>query len=50
MTKVMAALIERDGKILITQRNGEGSQPLKWEFPGGKIEEGETPEECLKRS
>ncbi len=49
MTKVMAALIEQGGKILITQRTREGSQPLKWEFPGGKIEEGETPVECLKR-
>ena len=49
MITVTAALIEQDGKILIAQRNGEGSQPLKWEFPGGKIEEGETPEECLKR-
>ncbi|MGI6555635.1 MAG: (deoxy)nucleoside triphosphate pyrophosphohydrolase [Bacillota bacterium] len=49
MTKVTAALIEKNGKILIAQRNGKGSQPLKWEFPGGKINDGETPEECLKR-
>jgi 8-oxo-dGTP diphosphatase len=49
MIRVAAALIEKDGKVLIAQRNGEGSQGLKWEFPGGKIDPGETPEECLKR-
>lgn len=49
MVKVAAALIEQDGKILIAQRSREGNQALKWEFPGGKIDPGETPEECLKR-
>lgn len=49
MIRVTAALIERDSKILIAQRNGEGNQALKWEFPGGKIDPGETPEQCLKR-
>lgn len=47
--RVIAALIEQGGKILIAQRNGEGNQALKWEFPGGKIDPGETPEECLVR-
>jgi len=47
--RVTAALIEKDGKILIAQRNGEGNQALKWEFPGGKIDPGETPEQCLSR-
>ena len=41
---VAAAIIVKKGKILIAKRR-EG----KWEFPGGRIEKGETPEECLKR-
>jgi len=46
---VTCAIIERDGKVLATQRSATMSLPLKWEFPGGKIDEGERPEECLKR-
>ena len=46
---VTCALIERDGKVLSTQRSASMSLPLKWEFPGGKIHDGELPEECLKR-
>ncbi len=48
--KVVAAVIKSaDGKVLITQR-GEGmSFKGKWEFPGGKIEDGEVPENALKR-
>ena len=38
----------KDNKIFVTQR-GYGEFKDWWEFPGGKIEEGETPEECLKR-
>ncbi|HBR01455.1 MAG TPA: 8-oxo-dGTP diphosphatase MutT [Ruminiclostridium sp.] len=49
MLNVAAAVIVKENKILITQRAKEDSFPLKWEFPGGKLEEGETPEECLKR-
>jgi 8-oxo-dGTP diphosphatase len=45
---VAAALIERDGRVLIGRRKA-GRFAGKWEFPGGKIEEGETPETCLKR-
>ena len=37
-------MIERDGRILIGQRKSTGRHPLKWEFPGGKVEPGETPE------
>lgn len=43
-----AAIIMKDNKIFVTQR-GYGEFKDWWEFPGGKIEEGETPEECLKR-
>jgi 8-oxo-dGTP diphosphatase len=46
---VVAALIERDGKILATQRRADQACPLAWEFPGGKIEPGESPERALKR-
>lgn len=45
---VSAAIIMKDNKIFVTQR-GYGEFKDWWEFPGGKIEEGETPEECLKR-
>lgn len=45
---VSAAIIRKDNKIFVTQR-GYGEFKDWWEFPGGKIEEGETPEECLKR-
>src|ERR1700736_164945 len=49
MVEVVAAIIEREGKILIGQRKAEQSHPLKWEFPGGKVESGETPEQALAR-
>lgn len=45
---VSAAIIMKENKIFVTQR-GYGEFKDWWEFPGGKIEEGETPEECLKR-
>ena len=38
MVEVVAAIIERGGEILIGQRKAEQSHPLKWEFPGGKVE------------
>jgi 8-oxo-dGTP diphosphatase len=46
---VACAIIERDGLVLAAQRSLAMSLPLKWEFPGGKIEDGESPEECLSR-
>jgi 8-oxo-dGTP diphosphatase len=46
---VVAAVIERDGLVLIGQRRREDRHPLKWEFPGGKVEEGEAPLEALRR-
>jgi 8-oxo-dGTP diphosphatase len=49
MINVTAAIIERNGNILIAKRSSTSSLPNKWEFPGGKIEVGETPEECLAR-
>lgn len=49
MKRVVAALIWKDGKILICQRTKHQPMPLKWEFPGGKIEEGEQPRDALRR-
>ena len=46
---VTAAIIKRDGKFLIAKRKKGKHLENKWEFPGGKIEPPETPEECLKR-
>ena len=46
---VVAAVIERNGLILICQRRRGGKHALKWEFPGGKIEEGEQPRAALRR-
>lgn len=46
---MVAALIERDGQILVTQRRADQSLPLSWEFPGGKIEPGESPTQALER-
>jgi 8-oxo-dGTP diphosphatase len=46
--KVTAAIIEKDGRILIAKRKG-GRFAGRWEFPGGKLEPGETPERCLER-
>jgi len=46
---VVAAMIEKDGRYLITQRRPVASLPLLWEFPGGKVEPGETDEEALSR-
>ncbi|HVP44615.1 MAG TPA: (deoxy)nucleoside triphosphate pyrophosphohydrolase [Terriglobales bacterium] len=49
MRQVVAALFLQDNKILICQRTRHQSMPLKWEFPGGKIEPGEQPHEALVR-
>jgi len=46
---VTAAVIERDGKVLIGQRRSGQQHALKWEFPGGKVEAGESPREALVR-
>ena len=47
--KVVGAVILKDNKILCAQRSESMSLPLLWEFPGGKIESDELPEEALKR-
>ncbi|RJS63027.1 (deoxy)nucleoside triphosphate pyrophosphohydrolase [Priestia filamentosa] len=49
MKKVVAAIIKDKDKILIAKRNSKDHLAGKWEFPGGKIEPDETPEECLAR-
>lgn len=49
MIDVTCAIIVSNNKILCVQRSALMSMPLKWEFPGGKLEEGESEEECLLR-
>jgi 8-oxo-dGTP diphosphatase len=49
MKRVVAALILKGDKILVCQRTRHQVMPLKWEFPGGKIEEGEQPRDALRR-
>ena len=46
---VVAAVVERDGLIMLCQRRPEVHNGLKWEFPGGKLEPGEGPEQALAR-
>ncbi|WP_024551814.1 pyrimidine (deoxy)nucleoside triphosphate diphosphatase [Franconibacter helveticus 513] len=46
---VVAAIIERHGKILLAQRPAGGDQPGLWEFPGGKVESGESQPQALAR-
>ena len=46
---VAAGLIVRDGQLLIGQRRPDQIMALKWEFPGGKIEAGESPQQALAR-
>ena len=47
--RVVAAVLERDGRYLITQRRPTAVLPLMWEFPGGRVETGETDTQALKR-
>lgn len=49
MIKVVAAVIEKDGRFLLCKRGPGGNCPFLWEFPGGKIEEGETPFDAIIR-
>lgn len=49
MITVTASILVKDNKVLIAKRSATDKLPNKWEFPGGKLEDGESPEECLKR-
>ncbi len=50
MLKVVAALIEKEGKVLIAKRTTGNEEVIeKWEFPGGKVEDGETEEQAIER-
>jgi len=49
MLEVTAAIIRQNGKVLICQRSANKNCGLLWEFPGGKVEAGETGEECIVR-
>ena len=49
MKRVVAGLIVKEGKLLVCQRTRHQTMPLKWEFPGGKIENGEQPRDALRR-
>ena len=49
MLRVAAAVIEREGRVLIARRAAGKAHAGLWEFPGGKVEPGETPEQCLSR-
>ena len=49
MKRVVAGLITNQDKLLVCQRTRHQTMPLKWEFPGGKIEEGEQPRDALRR-
>ena len=46
---VVAGAIIKDNKVFAAQRGNKGETKFKWEFPGGKIEVGETPEQALER-
>jgi 8-oxo-dGTP diphosphatase len=47
--RVVAAVLEKEGRYLITQRRATAVLPLMWEFPGGRVEQGETDALALKR-
>lgn len=47
--RVTCGIIEKNGKFLIVQRGENTSHALKWEFPGGKVDPGETEAECMAR-
>ena len=49
MKNVTVAILVHDGKILIIKRGKNDPLKRRWEFPGGTMEYGETPEECLRR-
>ena len=48
--RVVAAEIEQNGEYLITQRRPEAALPLMWEFPGGRVQDGESDSDALRRA
>jgi 8-oxo-dGTP diphosphatase len=49
MLQVVAAILERNGRVLICRRRADQAHPLQWEFPGGKVEAGETAADAVAR-
>lgn len=49
MITVTAGILVHHGRVLVGQRKRDGAFPLKWEFPGGKVEQGEDFQACLTR-
>ena len=49
LVNVTAAILSRGKQVLIAKRKATGSLPHKWEFPGGKVESGKTPQQCMNR-
>ncbi|NQU84732.1 MAG: (deoxy)nucleoside triphosphate pyrophosphohydrolase [Mariniphaga sp.] len=49
MVNVVCAIIIKEGKILVTQLGSKSDHPYKWEFPGGKVKSGESPEDTIIR-
>jgi 8-oxo-dGTP diphosphatase len=47
--RVVAAVVRRDGRTLVTRRRDQPGRPGQWEFPGGKVEPGESEPEALRR-
>lgn len=47
--RVAAGVLARNGQVLVCQRRATDTHPLRWEFPGGKVEEGETASICARR-
>jgi len=49
MNQVCCAILMEEQNVLVTRRSQQMPHPLKWEFPGGKVKEGEDPELCIHR-
>ena len=49
MIRVSAAIMRKNDRVLVCQRRPDQQHSGKWEFPGGKIEDGESPADCLRR-
>lgn len=49
MTRAAVAILREDGRVLVCRRKKNSRYELKWEFPGGKVESGESLQDCVKR-